>query len=109
MSKKGFSIAPLVLIAALIIYAFSTGGFWAGVHLLGDILNIFGTIFVWVIGFIWNIPVVGQKVIKNCITTIIIAVVFGTSLSKSENKIASLVVGGIVSLVCLLLSWSNLI
>lgn len=109
MSKKEFSIAPLVLIAALIMYAFSTGGFWAGVHLLSDILNIFGTIFVSIIGFIWNIPVVGQKVIKNCITTIIIAVIFGTSLSKSENKIASLVIGGIVSLICLILSWSNLI
>lgn len=109
MSKKGLNIAPLVLIAALIMYAFSTGGFWAGVYLLSDILNIFGTIFVSIVGFVWNIPVVGQKVIKNCITTIIIAVIFGVSLNKSENKIASLVIGGIVSLVCLLLSWSNLI
>ena len=107
--KKRFSLSPLLFLISLIIYAFSIGGFWEGVHLLGDILNVFGAIFVWVIGFIWNIPVVGQKIIKNCITTVIIFILFGTSLNKSDNKIASLVIGGIVSLVCLLLSWSNLI
>lgn len=103
MSKKGL-IAPLLIILALVVYAFSQG-FWTGVNLLGDIINIFGTIFVLLIKLIWNIPVMGQKIIKRCITTIIIAIVFGTTLSKSENKILTWIIGGGVSLVCLVLSW----
>lgn len=109
MSNKKSSVVPaLIFLLALVVYAFSTG-FLNGIHLLGDILNIFGTIFVSMINLIWNIPVIGQKIIKNCITTIIIIAIFGTSLSKAENKVASIIIGGGVSLVCTILAWCNLI
>ena len=109
MSNKKSSVVPaLIFLLALVVYAFSTG-FLNGIHLLGDILNIFGTIFVSMINLIWNIPEMGQKIIKNCITTIIIIVIFGTSLSKAENKVASIIIGGGVSLVCTILAWCNLI
>lgn len=107
-NKKSSMVSALIFPVAIIIYAFSTG-FLNGIHLLGDILNIFGTIFVSMINSIWNIPVIGQKIIKNCITTIIIIVIFGTSLSKAENKVASIIIGGGVSLVCTILAWCNLI
>lgn len=97
-------IGPLIIVGLILFCAFQNS-FLDGMKLLGEIVNIFGTVFVLIIKMIWNIPVMGQKIIKRCVTTIIIAVVFGTSLSKSENKIASLLIGGGVSLVCLLLSW----
>ena len=97
-----------IVVFALIVYAFSQG-FLNGIHLLGDILNIFGMIFVSMLNLIWNIPVIGQKIIKNCITTIIIVIIFGTSLSNAENKAASFIIGGGVSLVCAFLAWCNLI
>lgn len=109
MSNKKSNVVPaLIFLLALVAYAFSTG-FLNGIHLLGDILNIVGTIFVSMINLIWNIPVIGQKIIKNCITTIIIIVIFGTSLSKAENKVASIIIGSGVSLVCTILAWCNLI
>ena len=107
MSKKSGGVnvvGPLILVLALVVYAFSQG-FWTGVYLLGDILNIFGSIFVCIIGFIWGIPIVGQKIIKRCVTTIIIAVIFGKSLGESENKILTWIIGGAVSLFCAVLSW----
>ena len=110
MSKRDSEfniVGPLMLVLALLIYAFSHG-FWTGLNLLGDIINIFGTVFVWLIKLIWNIPVMGQMIIKRCVTTIIIIVFFGTSLSNSENKILTLIIGGGVSLVCLVLSWIGL-
>ena len=107
-NKRINVVGPLIIVLAIVIYAFSKG-FWEGVNLLGEIVNIFGTLFVWVIGFIWDIPIIRQKIIKNCITTIIIIVIFGTSLSKAENKVASIIIGGGVSLVCAILAWCNLI
>ena len=105
--KSGINIiAPLFLLLALVVYAFSTG-FINGVHLLGDILNIFGSLFVAILNLIWNIPIIGQKIIKNAITTIIILVIWGKY--ETDNKILKFAVGGGVSLICLLLTWSNLI
>ena len=103
MSKKSF-IGPLILVGLILFCAFQNS-FLDGMKLLGEIVNIFGAIFVLLIKLIWNVPVVGQKIIKRCVTTIIIALVFGASLSESENKILTLIIGGGVSLVCLILSW----
>ena len=111
MSKKSSNVnivGPLILVLALVIYAFSQG-FWVGLNLLGDIINIFGTVFVWLIGFIWDIPIIGQKIIKNSFTTLIIVIFFGTSLSKSEHKILTLIIGGAVSLFCAVLSWIGMV
>lgn len=101
-------VGPLIIVGLILFCAFQNS-FLDGMKLLGEIVNIFGTVFVWVIGFIWDIPVIGQKIIKNCVTTIIIVVFFGTSLRKSENKILTWIVGGGVSIVCAFLSWCNLI
>ena len=103
MSKKSF-IGPLILVGLILFCAFQSS-FLDGLKILGDILNIFGSIFVCIIGFIWEIPIVGQKIIKRCVTTIIIAVIFGKSLGESENKILTWIIGGAVSLFCAVLSW----
>lgn len=110
MSGKRTTIIYILifLLTLVVVYAFSTG-FLNGVHLLGDILNILGAMVTSLLCLIWNIPVMGQKMIKNSITTIIIILVFGSSLSKSENKVMSLVIGSGVSLVCAVLVWCNLI
>ena len=111
MSKKDNQInfiGPLILVGLILFCAFQSS-FLDGLKILGEIVNIFGTVFVWLIGFIWDIPIIGQKIIKNCITTIIIVIFFGTSLSKSEHKILTLIIGGGVSIVCAFISWCNLI
>ena len=103
MSKKSF-IGPLILVGVILFCAFQSS-FLDGMKLLGEIVNIFGSVFVLLIGFIWDIPIIGQKIIKRCVTAIIIALVFRASLSESENKILTWIIGGGVSLVCLILSW----
>lgn len=107
MSKKngGVNVVGPLIIVGLILFCAFQHSFLDGLKILGEIVNIFGTLFVWVIGFIWDIPIIGQKIIKNCVTTIIIVVFFGTSLSKSENKILTWIIGGAVSLFCAVLSW----
>lgn len=72
MSNKKSSIVPaLIVLLALVVYAFSTG-FLNGIHLLGDILNIFGTVFVWLIKLIFSIPQLAEEIIKRIITTLLI-------------------------------------
>ena len=54
MKGKINIVGPLILVLALLIYAFSQG-FWVGLNLLGDIVNIFGTVFIWLLNFIFSI------------------------------------------------------
>lgn len=72
MSNKKSSVVPaLIFLLALVIYAFSTG-FLNGIHLLGDILNIFGTVFVWLIKLMFSIPQLAEEIMKRVITTLLI-------------------------------------
>lgn len=72
MSNKKSSVVPaLIVLLALVVYAFSTG-FLNGIHLLGDILNIFGTVFVWLIKLMFSIPQLAEEIMKRVITTLLI-------------------------------------
>lgn len=72
MSNKKSSVVPaLIVLLALVVYAFSTG-FLNGIHLLGDILNIFGAVFVWLIKLMFSIPQLAEEIMKRVITTLLI-------------------------------------
>lgn len=64
MKGKINIVGSLILVLALLIYAFSQG-FWVGLNLLGDIVNIFGTVFIWLLNFIFSIPEVAQEIVKR--------------------------------------------
>ena len=112
MSKKSGGInivGPLILVLALVIYAFSQG-FWTGLNLLGEIVNIFGTLFVFVFKLVFSIPQVAEEVLKRVITTLL---VWGLSAwwcvddfsDKVEIKIVNIIAKGIVAILFTVLSW----
>ena len=108
MNRKSI-IFPLLLVLALLIYAFSQG-FWVGLNLLGEIVNIFGTVFVWLFKFIFSIPQVAEEVLKRIVTTLL---VWGLSAwwsvddfsDKIEIKIVNIIAKGIVAILFTVLSW----
>ena len=105
MNRKSF-IGPLILVLALVIYAFSQG-FWMGLNVLGDIVNIFGTVFVWLIKFIFSIPQVAEEIIKRIATTALV-LVFSTWWCVEdglEQNIVNIIAKGIVAILFAVLSW----
>lgn len=104
MKGKINIVGPLILLLALLIYAFSQG-VWVGLNLLGDIFNIFGTVFIWLLNFIFSIPEVAQEIVKRILTTLLVWDFFGFSLYKSEEKFAYGVMGAVASVLCTILSW----
>ncbi|MBO7345813.1 MAG: hypothetical protein J6U92_07755 [Clostridia bacterium] len=105
MSKKSF-IGPLIFVLALVVYAFSQG-FWMGLNVLGDIVNIFGTVFVWLIKLIFSIPQVAEEIIKRVVTTLLI---LGLSTwwcveDFVEQKIVNIIAKIIVAIIFAILSW----
>ena len=78
--------------------------------LLGEIVNIFGTVFAWFINFIFSIPQVEEAVLKRIITTLL---VWGLCAwwsvddfrDKAEMKIVNLIAKGIVAILFTVLSW----
>lgn len=104
MKGKINIVGPLILVLALLIYAFSQG-VWVGLNLLGDIVNIFGTVFIWLLNFIFSIPEVAQEIVKRILTTLLVWGFFGFSLYKSEKKFAYGVMGAVASVLCTILSW----
>ena len=108
--KSGINIiAPLLLLLALVVYAFSTG-FINGVHLLGDILNIFGTVFVWLLKLIFSIPQVAEEIVKRGLTTLLIAVftMWWCIQDKTEKKVVGIIAKIIVAVFMAILSWVGL-
>ena len=109
MSKKSGGInivGPLILVLALVIYAFSQG-FWTGLNLLGEIVNIFGTLFVFVFKFIFSIPQVAEEITKRVVTTLLI---LGLSTwwcveDIVEQKIVNIIAKIIVAILFAVLSW----
>ena len=109
MSKKSGGInivGPLIFVLALVIYAFSQG-FCVGLNLLGDIINIFGTVFVWGFKLIFSIPQVAEEIIKRVVTTLLI---LGLSTwwcvdDGLEQKIVNIIAKGIVAILFTVLSW----
>lgn len=100
------TIIGVVVLVGLILYcAFSTGGFLAGMRILGEIINIFGTVFVSIFNALFSIPELAQEIVKRVLTTILVWVAFGVGLRGAEKKLAWGIMGGVASLICTALSW----
>ena len=70
MNKKTI-IGSLVLVGLILFCAFQSS-FLDGLIILGEIVNIFGTVFVWVFKLIFSIPQVAEEIIKRVVTTLLI-------------------------------------
>ena len=70
MNKKTI-IGPLILVG-LILFCVFQHSFLDGLKILGEIVNIFGTVFVFVFKFIFSIPQVAEEIIKRVVTTLLI-------------------------------------
>ena len=108
MNKKTI-IGPLILVGLILFCAFQSS-FLDGLKILGEIVNIFGTVFVWVFKAIFSIPQVAEEVLKRIITTLL---VWGLCAwwsvddfrDKEEMKIVNLIAKVIVAILFTVLSW----
>ena len=105
MNKKTI-IGPLILVGLILFCAFQSS-FLDGLKILGEIVNIFGTLFVWVFKLIFSIPQVAEEIIKRVVTTLLI---LGLSTwwcveDIVEKKIVNIIAKGIVAILFTLLSW----
>ena len=108
MNKKSF-IGPLILVGLILFCAFQSS-FLDGLKILGEIVNIFGTVFVFVFKFIFSIPQVAEEGLQRIITTLL---VWGLCAwwsvddfrDKAEMKIVNLIAKGIVAILFTVLSW----
>jgi len=105
MSKKSF-VGPLILVALILFCAFQSS-FLDGLKILGEIVNIFGTVFVWVFKLIFSIPQVAEEIIKRVVTTLLI---LGLSTwwcveDVVEQKIVNIIAKVIVAILFAVLSW----
>ena len=108
MSKK--SIVGFLILLGLILFCAFQSSFLDGLKILGEIVNIFGTVFVFVFKFIFSIPQVAEEVLKRIITTLL---VWGLCAwwsvddfcDKVEMKIVNLIAKGIVAILFTVLSW----
>lgn len=107
MSNKKSSVVPaLIFLLALVVYAFSTG-FLNGIHLLGDILNILGTVFVWLIKLMFSIPQLAEEIMKRVITTLLILALSAWWCVDDvrEKQIVKIISKIIVAILFAVLSW----
>lgn len=107
MSNKKSSVVPaLIFLLALVVYAFSTG-FLNGIHLLGEIVNIFGTVFVWLIKLIFSIPQLAEEIMKRIITTLLILALSAWWCVDDvrEKQIVKIIAKIIVAILFAVLSW----
>lgn len=105
MSKKSF-IGPLIIIGIILFCAFQSS-FLDGMKLLGEIVNIFGTVFVWLIKFVFSIPQVAEEIIKRVATTLLVLILSALWCvdDYNEQKIVNIIAKVIVAIVFAVLSW----
>lgn len=77
----------------------------AGMRILGEIINIFGTVIVWVLNAIFSIPDLAQEITKRVITSILVWAIYGFGLRGAEKKIAWGIMGAVASVICTVLAW----
>ena len=108
MSKKSF-IGPLILVGLILFCAFQSS-FLDGMKLLGEIVNIFGTVFVWLIKFIFSIPQVAEEIIKRVATTLLVLALSACWCidDYKEQKIVNIIAKIIVAILFTILSWIGL-
>ena len=105
MSKKTI-IGPLILVGLILFCAFQHS-FLDGLKILGEIVNIFGAVFVWVFKLIFSVPQVAEEIIKRVVTTLLI---LGLSTwwcveDVVEQKIVNIIAKIIVAILFAVLSW----
>ena len=108
MNKKSF-IGPLILVGLVLFCAFQSS-FLDGMKLLGEIVNIFGTVFVWLIKFMFSIPQVAEEIIKRLVTTLLVFVLSTLWCidDYKEQKIVNIIAKIIVAILFTILSWIGL-
>lgn len=112
MSKKsgGVNVVGPLIIVGLILFCAFQSSFLDGLKILGEIVNIFGTLFVFVFKLVFSIPQVAEEVLKRVVTTLL---VWGLSAwwcvddfsDKVEIKIVNIIAKGIVAILFTVLSW----
>lgn len=108
MSKKSI-VGPLILVGLILFCAFQSS-FLDGLKILGEIVNIFGTVFVWVFKFMFSIPQVAEEILKRIVTTLLVLILSAwwcvdDFSDKTEIKIINLIAKGIVAVLFTVLSW----
>lgn len=98
----GFGTA---FIGLILFCAFSQGGFLAGMKVLGEIVNIFGTVFVYLLKAVFSIPELAQEITKRVLTTVLVWCIYGFGLRGTEKKVIWGIMGAIASVVCTVLAW----
>ena len=74
MSKKsgGVNVVGPLIIVGLILFCAFQSSFLDGLKILGEIVNIFGTLFVFVFKLVFSIPQVAEEVLKRVVTTLLV-------------------------------------
>ncbi|MBP5349710.1 MAG: hypothetical protein J6Z13_05110 [Clostridia bacterium] len=105
--KKSSVIGAIVFVGLLLFCAFSQGGFLAGMKVLGEIVNIFGTAFVFLLKAIFSIPELAQELTKRILTTLLVWTFYGFGLygTDKNEKIIWGVMGAIASAAVTFLTW----
>ncbi len=103
--KRNSIIGGVVVVGLLLFCAFNQGGFLAGMKVLGEIVNVFGTAFVFLLKAIFSIPELAQELTKRILTTLLVWTFYGVGLRGTEKKIIWGVMGAIASAAVTFLTW----
>ncbi|MBR6050578.1 MAG: hypothetical protein IKP68_05170 [Clostridia bacterium] len=106
---KKIIISALIFVGLILYCAFSAGGFISGMKVLGEIINIFGTVFVLIFNSFLSIPDVAQEIIKSILTTVLVWAIYGFGLHGAEKKLVWGIAGAFASLICTILAWIGMI
>jgi len=107
MKKQAVGI---VILVGLILFCAFQNSFLSGLQILGEIVNIFGTVFVWLLKLIFSIPKVAEEIVKRVLTTLLIAVftMWWCIQDKTEKKVVGIIAKIIVAVFMAILSWVGL-
>lgn len=109
MSKENNEInilGPLIIVGLILFCAFQNS-FLGGLKTLGEIVNIFGTVFVWLIKLMFSIPQLAEEIMKRIITSLLI---FALSAwwcvdDVREKQVVNIISKVIVAILFAVLSW----
>lgn len=109
MSRKNNEvniIGPLIIVGLILFCAFQNS-FLGGLKILGEIVNIFGTVFVWLIKLIFSIPQLAEEIMKRIITTLLILALSAWWCIDDvrEKQIVKIIAKIIVAILFAVLSW----
>lgn len=109
MSRKndGVSIVALLIIVGLILFCAFQNSFLSGLKTLGEIVNILGAVFVWLIKLIFSIPQLAEEILKRIITTLLVLILSAWWCvdDVKEQQIVKVISKVIVAILFAVLSW----